>query len=187
MTAPLDRAASPAAALPASATPTGAAGKPRRASARGIPTPGGAPRTPAGAGLHGADTSAAPAGSRTWTLELPAGMKLLSLNDRSSHWAQQHARAKEIRKAAWAVARQAKIPPLKKASIIVEYQPPPLRRRRDNDNIPAVSGKHAIDGIVDAKVLPDDEAGRYVTDIRYRIGEPYPKGRLVLHIAEVSA
>ena len=43
------------------------------------------------------------------------------------------------------------------------------------------------DGLVDAKVLTDDECPRYVEKIEYLIGKPYPRGRLVLHITEVAA
>lgn len=44
-----------------------------------------------------------------------------------------------------------------------------------------------IDGIVEAGVLPDDACPRYVEAIEDTVGEPYPRGRLVLHIAEVAA
>ena len=122
---------------------------------------------------------------RTWTIELPAGLPVLNLNKRL-HWAKERAIAKELRLAAWAMARQQKIPHLYRARITVEYQPPRTRRRRDAENIPAPSGKHAVDGLVDAKVLTDDECPRYVEKIEHRIGESYPRGRLVLHVTEVT-
>ena len=40
---------------------------------------------------------------RMWTLELPAGLKVLSLNGRI-HWSEQRRRAAELKKAAWAMA-----------------------------------------------------------------------------------
>ena len=123
---------------------------------------------------------------RTWTIELPAGLAVLNLNKRL-HWARERAIAKKLRLAAWAMARQQKIPHLYRARIVVEYQPPCTSRRRDAENIPAPSGKHAIDGLVDAKVLTDDECPRYVEKIEHLIGEPYPRGRLVLHVTEVAA
>ena len=123
---------------------------------------------------------------RTFTIELPAGLPVLNLN-KHLHWARERAIAKELRLAAWAMARQQKIPHLYRARITVDYQPPRTRRRRDAENIPAPSGKHAIDGLVDAKVLTDDECPRYVEKIEHLIGEPYPRGRLVLHITEVAS
>lgn len=122
-------------------------------------------------------------GPWTWTLELPAGLKVLSLNGRL-HWSEQRRRAAGLKKAAWAMALNQKIPHLGRVSLVVEYQPPDARHR-DADNIPAASGKHVIDGIVAAGVIPDDEAIKYVAAIQYRIGEKHPGGRLILHITEV--
>jgi len=122
---------------------------------------------------------------RTFTIELPAGLAVLNLN-KHLHWARERTIAKELRLAAWAMARQQKIPHLHRARIVVEYQPPRTTRRRDAENIPAPSGKHAIDGLVDAKVLTDDECPRYVEKIEHLIGKPYPRGRLVLHVTEVA-
>lgn len=133
---------------------------------------------------EGAGKSATPS-ARTWVIELPAGLKMLSLNDRL-HWAEKNRRSRDIKMAAFAMARNTHVPHLDRASIIVEYQPPD-RRHRDNDNVPAASGKHAIDGVVQAGVLLDDEAGEYVAGIQYRIGPVHPKGRLVLHITEVTS
>jgi crossover junction endodeoxyribonuclease RusA len=122
--------------------------------------------------------------ARSWTIEFPPGMGLLSLNDRM-HWAVRGRVVREIRKAAWVLAKAAGIPPLERASIAVTYRPPLVTRRRDLDNVPPASGKPAIDGIVDARVLADD-APPYVTGITYGIGEPCPKGRLVLTITEAG-
>jgi Holliday junction resolvase RusA-like endonuclease len=122
---------------------------------------------------------------RTWVLELPAGLRLLSLNDRH-HWAVKGRITRDLRKAAFVMARNARIPHLERAAIVVEYQPPLVTRRRDLDNVPPASGKPCIDGIVDAGVLADDSPA-YVAGILHLIGEPYPKGRIVLRITEVSA
>ena len=121
--------------------------------------------------------------ARSWTLELPAGLKVLSLNSRL-HWAEKGRRARELKKAAWAVAISRRVPQLDRISVIVEYQPPD-KRHRDADNVGPPSGKYAIDGLVAAKVIPDDESPRYVADIQYEIGPVYPHGRLVLHVTEV--
>jgi Holliday junction resolvase RusA-like endonuclease len=113
---------------------------------------------------------------------MPAGIRLLSSNGRY-HWSVRAAITHDIRKAAWACAKQAKIPPLKRASIIVEYQPPLVKRKRDAENVQP-SGKAAIDGITDALVFADDNS-EYVVSVKYTIGEPFPRGRIVIHITEV--
>ena len=123
---------------------------------------------------------------RTWTLKLPAGLPLLSLNGRE-HWAARHRKTQALKDAATVMARQARLPRLQRVSVVAEYQPPNLRRRRDAENTCAPSAKACLDGIVAAGVLEDDECPRYVTGIFCTIGEPYPKGRLVLHLTEVEA
>ena len=123
-------------------------------------------------------------GSQTWTITLPAGLATLSLNDHKRHWAEKNRRAQALRKAAWAMALQARVPPLEPGvTIAVEYQPPD-RRRRDNENIPIASGKHCIDGLVAAKVLADD-APPHVAAVTGTIGEPYPGGRFILRVTGV--
>jgi crossover junction endodeoxyribonuclease RusA len=122
---------------------------------------------------------------RTFTIELPPGLKLLSLNDRE-HWAERARRTEALKKAAWAMALQAKIPRLERVAVTVEYQPRDLRHY-DAENTCAPSGKACLDGIVAAGVLEDDECPRYVTGIWCTIGSLYPKGRLVLHLTEVAA
>lgn len=201
-TLPKDRTAArgrtPVAPAPCWAPPPpvpAAARKPGPVGAQRTPTSPAGPGTPS---IHGAPLSVGgtwmgeaagePLGevrspaARSWTIELPAGLKVLSLNQRL-HWAEKGRRARELRKAAWAMAISRRVPHLDRISVIVEYQPPD-KRHRDADNIPAASGKHCIDGLVDAKIIPDDESPRYVADIRYRLGEQHPKGRLVLHVTE---
>jgi hypothetical protein len=111
-------------------------------------------------------------------------MPLLSLNDRLG-WRERHERGQAIKNAACVVARQAKVPRLERARIAVIYQPPD-RRHRDADN-PVASAKSAVDGIVMAGVLEDDECPRYVAGIWCTIGEIFPRGRLVLHLTELAA
>ena len=122
---------------------------------------------------------------RTFTIALPPGLKLLSLNDRG-HWAARYRRSEALKKAAWAMALQAKIPRLERVAVTVEYQPRDLRHY-DAENTCAPSGKACLDGIVAAGVLEDDECPRYVTGIWCTIGSLYPKGRLVLHLTDVAA
>ena len=172
--------------LPPPAVVAGAAVPGARASHRRVPAPGrGRTETPAGSAPDADDALSAGSTLRTFTIALPAGLKLLSLNGRE-HWAEKGRRHKALKNAAWAMAKQAKIPRLERVSVVVEYQPPPVRRRRDADN-PSPSAKACLDGIVAAGVLVDDECPRYVTGIWCTIGEPYPGGRLVLHLTEVPA
>ena len=149
----------------------------------GLPGAQAGPRSPGGSavGVVGTPPGASP---RTWVLELPPGLKTLSPNQRL-HWAEQRRRARELKKAAWVMALAQKIPHLERAAITVLYYPPD-RRRRDNDNIPAASGKHCIDGIVAAKVL-DDDSPAFVDGPFYGIGEIVKGGQIVLHITEVMA
>jgi crossover junction endodeoxyribonuclease RusA len=149
------------------------------ASSPPVPGRAGAPQFPA----VGAGANPAPSAGLTYTIALPAGLKLLSLNDRL-HWRERNSRAQELKRAAWVMALNAKVPRLERVSVVVEYQPPD-RRERDADNI-SPAGKAALDGIVAARILRDDSK-TYVTGVRCVIGEPFPKGRLVLHLTEVAA
>ena len=153
------------------------------ATACRLPAPSGRgrTRTPA-AGVGASTVPAAGLQGRMWTLELPAGLPLLSLNGRE-HWAARHRKTQALKDAAIVMARKTRLPRLEHVSIVAEYQPPD-RRRRDADN-PVASVKAAIDGIVAAGCLPGDDSPRYVAEITCRIGPVYPKGRLVLHIAEL--
>ena len=120
---------------------------------------------------------------RTWMIELPAGIQILSLNDRT-HWRARNRHGQVIKDAAITMVRKAKVPALERVAITVEYQPPD-RRRRDPDNI-SIAGKYAIDGITAAGVLKGDDE-RHVASVTCQIGPTYPRGRLVLYITEVTA
>lgn len=167
----------------ASEPPYGAAGG--KTSASPAPQlPGDADSSPAGALTQREGGTPAGSTGRTFTIALPAGLEMLSLNDRL-HWRERHKRGEVIRNAACWAARMAKVPQLPRAGVVIEYQPPD-RRHRDADN-PIAAAKAAIDGLVIARCLPDDECPRYVTGIYCTIGEPHPKGRLVLHLTEAAA
>jgi crossover junction endodeoxyribonuclease RusA len=103
----------------------------------------------------------------SWTLQLPF-TRPLSLNDRSNYWARASA-VKEYRTAAWALAKQAKIPPCDRIRLTLLYTPRD-RRRRDTINL-AASMKPLEDGLVDAGVVPDDTP-QFVEDHRYVIADP---------------
>ena len=122
---------------------------------------------------------------RTWTIEMPAGMDLLNANDRDGHWARRQRITTGLRQIAGWTARAQNIPPLQRAHILAVYEPPD-RRKRDAGNL-YPSFKACIDGIVtDAGVLPDDDS-THLDGPDMRIGEKFPRGRLVLHITEVAS
>ncbi|MGH3503177.1 MAG: hypothetical protein ACRDQA_20120, partial [Nocardioidaceae bacterium] len=75
------------------------------------------------------------------------------------------------------------IPHLQRAHIVAVYQPPD-RRRRDPANLyPAV--KACVDGLVDARVLPDDDAA-HVVGPDMRLAPIARGGRLTLHITDLT-
>ena len=174
------------------ATPTSQSPRVPRSAAPGTPGPVTAARGLRGVSAVGRgrrasgggapDTSVPPPGSRgrAYTIVLPAGLKLLSLNDRL-HWAAANSIKQELKKAAWAMALHDKVPRLDRVFVAAVYQPPPDWRERDGDN-PVISVKACIDGIVAAGILPSDACPRYVTGVYCTIGEPFPAGRMVLHL-----
>lgn len=119
---------------------------------------------------------------RTFTVQLPAGIELLNAN-RRIHWRRRAEITKAIREATHLLACGS-VPRLQRAQIVAEYRPPD-RRRRDVHNL-YPSAKAAVDGLVDAGVLPDD-SDRYLIGPDMRCGDVEPAGRLVLHITELEA
>jgi hypothetical protein len=160
------------------------AGPGTSAAHRGVPGTH-APVPPAGSVPPEKGGGTGSALGRVFTLELPAGLELVNANKRYPHPAVRGRVVAEIRKAAWAMALHDKLPPLERVQIIVEYQPARVTRSRDGGNW-APSGKAAIDGLRDARVLEDDDSSRVMLE-SYRIGQPHPRGRLVLYILEVLA
>jgi crossover junction endodeoxyribonuclease RusA len=118
---------------------------------------------------------------RTWVIELPAGIELLNANQRHS-WRYKARVTAELRRTAGWAARAARVPRLERAHVLAEYQPPDGRRRDPANWYP--SFKACIDGLIDAGVLPDDDAA-HLDGPDMRLGEPYPKGRLVLTVTEL--
>lgn len=111
-------------------------------------------------------------------------MELLNANDRN-HWARHHRVTRHLRYTAAWLTRSQHIPALGRAHIVAVYEPPD-RRRRDPANLyPSV--KACVDGLVDAGVLPDDDAAHLEgPDMRLGARERHGLGRLVLHIREVT-
>ncbi|MFE7609227.1 hypothetical protein [Streptomyces celluloflavus] len=115
----------------------------------------------------------------TYTVELPPGMELLNSNHREHHY-----RRARIVKALRAAAKEAAdgLPALDALGPvrIIAVVHPRDRRRRDPANwYPAV--KAAVDGLVDAGVLQDDDHTRVIGP-DMRLGEVVPGSQLVLHI-----
>lgn len=120
---------------------------------------------------------------RTWTLAMPAGMKLLNSNDRPSHWGSgRNDPVHALRLDAARLARHLKIASLSRARIVC-YVCMPEGRRFDPGNF-YPSAKPCVDGLVDAGVVPDDSY-RYVTGPDMRVGYPQPLPRLELVITEL--
>lgn len=122
--------------------------------------------------------------NRAWVLDFARPDRWLNANDRI-HYTTRAARTKTWREATEAHARAAGIPLLQLVHFTVE----PCwidKRRHDALNIsPTI--KAAIDGIVDAGVIPDD-ADRYVTGVEVRNGPPAVGiARLRITITEVAS
>jgi hypothetical protein len=120
--------------------------------------------------------------ARTWTVALPVGFQLVNANKRMHHMAKARL-VKDIRYGASLFAGLAGVPALKRAHVVCEYCPPD-RRRRDVHNL-FPSAKAAVDGLVDAGVLPDDSDG-YLVGPDMRLGDPVVGGQLILHITELE-
>ena len=118
--------------------------------------------------------------ARTWRIVLPAGMDLLNANHRT-HWARKARVTRVIRQAAaWC---SFEVPLLQRAHVEGVYEPPDKRRRDPANLYP--SFKAAIDGLVDAGVLPDDDSAHLVGP-DMRLGPVHPGGRLVLIVTELE-
>ena len=84
-----------------------------------------------------------------------AASDVLNLNDRN-HWSKAASKRRTIRQLAEQTARFSHAPSLERARLVVEIAFPD-RRRRDPHNYMATV-KPIVDGLVDAGVLPDDDA-----------------------------
>lgn len=119
----------------------------------------------------------------TIRLALPAEINLINANDRM-HPARRAGFIKAIRQAAWAMARHHKIPALQSAHIFYVVHPDTKERRRDPGNW-SPSVKAAVDGLVDAGVLPDDNKD-HLLGPDPRIGHPVKGSQLVLWITNLD-
>lgn len=124
-----------------------------------------------------------------WRLPVPYRRPPLSLNGRE-HWSVRNRIGKTVRQAAWALARQQKVPPMQ-AIIIELVWFKGDNRRADADNM-APTLKALQDGLVAARVVPDDSGDRVISArlrVTLRRDDPYPAAgaRMELRIKDASA
>jgi crossover junction endodeoxyribonuclease RusA len=115
-----------------------------------------------------------------YEIVLPYDKPPLSLNQRL-HWAVKAKLVKEVRTTTERLAQQLEIPPLEAVEITLIYTPK-TARKRDTDNLFATL-KPAVDGLVDAGVIADDNT-EIVTKLSVLIApvsKTAPKIVLFLH------
>lgn len=138
--------------------------------------------TPPGLALANGEPPCRSIGPTCYSVNLPVALVLLTANERP-HWSRRAAITGAIRAAAAALARTGKIPPLTQAWITVVLHPH-NRRRLDPHNW-GPSAKAAIDGLVDADVLPDDDS-QHLIAVTFMLGQPRPARQLALHITHIT-
>lgn len=122
--------------------------------------------------------------SRVFEVEVPllAGRPLLTHNQRFG-WRKVATRRRHIRTTVCLAARIARraagIPQADHITVQLHYRPPD-RRKRDAPNLTA-SSKPAVDGLVDAGLVPDDTP-EHVTEVMPQIHEPGQPPRMWLTI-----
>ncbi|MFI8085965.1 hypothetical protein ACIF6L_34885 [Kitasatospora sp. NPDC086009] len=121
--------------------------------------------------------------ARVFVLALPPTLVLLNANGRL-HWRVAARRRSAIRDAAAWTARRHKVPALGRARIAFIVHPKTRGRFDPHNWYP--SAKAAIDGLVDAGVLPDDDR-THVLEVVAKDGEPVKGGRMDLVVTEVVA
>nr|WP_315501281.1 hypothetical protein [Actinomyces oris] len=115
-----------------------------------------------------------------------AASDVLNLNDRT-HWSRAASKRRTTRLLAEQTARVSRAPRLERARLVVEISFPD-RRRRDPHNYMATV-KPIVDGLVDAGVLPDDDAKhllgpdlrRHAAVAAKRMGSPMYEFHLALY------
>ena len=120
--------------------------------------------------------------ARVYTIKFPPGTELISANARD-HWSKRATVTSHLRKQAFELARDQDLPSLGKVRIRAIYHPPD-RRKRDSSNILFLSAKAAIDGIVDAAWMADDN-DRIVRSLELLPSSEVVKGgQMVIEIEE---
>lgn len=123
-----------------------------------------------------------------WELRLPWRRPPLSANDRP-HWSTRNRLNQEIKTAAWALSKQARIPRLQAVTLELVWYPG-NNRRCDGENI-APTLKALTDGLVSAKVLPDDNSERVLRSSCRAVprrADPWdsPTPRMILIVRDAS-
>jgi len=119
----------------------------------------------------------------TYVVALPAGMTLLNANDRI-HWRVRSRITKGLREAAKASALDVQIPPLDRIRVQAVLHPHDKRRRDPHNWYP--SYKAAIDGLVDAGVIPDDD-NKHLLSVEVVLGTPVRHNQIALHITPLRS
>lgn len=120
----------------------------------------------------------------SYRVVLPPGVPLLSSNQRL-HYMERWRRSQTLKRAAWAAAVRANIPPLLRAEITIVVHPGPRTRLFDPHNF-TDSGKYAIDGLVLAGVLPKDDS-RYLRKVSIVDGAKSSAWQLELIVRPVNS
>jgi crossover junction endodeoxyribonuclease RusA len=100
--------------------------------------------------------------STTFELALPWSKPPLNLNDRRHHHAQA-AIVRDVRRAGWVLARSSLVGEHQRVRVCLHYQPRDTRTRDSENPVPTL--KALCDGLVDARVVPDDDRTRMVKDM----------------------
>ncbi|KPI31398.1 hypothetical protein OV320_2614 [Actinobacteria bacterium OV320] len=120
---------------------------------------------------------------KSWRIALPEGTFLLNDNQRLHH--RRKAEYIElIRRASAVAARAAEIPTFERIHVYYVVHPKPSVRRRDPGNW-SPTAKAAIDGLVDARTIPDDNSTR-VLGGDPRLGDPVKGSQFVLWITDLD-
>lgn len=104
-----------------------------------------------------------------YTVEVPMTVRVksgkgrpLTHNDRM-HWGEKKGHVRAIREAVGIAAKATRIPAAERITVQLHYAPGDRRSVTDAPNLTATS-KAAIDGLVDAGVVPDD-TDKHVTEV----------------------
>lgn len=120
---------------------------------------------------------------KSWRIALPEGTYLLNDNQRLHH-RRKAEYINLIRHAAAVTARAAKLPAFERIHVFYVIHPKPGIRRRDPGNW-SPTAKAAIDGLVDAGVVPDDNSER-VLGGDPRLGHPVKGSQFVLWVTDLD-
>lgn len=133
--------------------------------------------------------------ARTWTLELPAGTPILTANHRMNRYA-ANTRIKDLKKAITDMAMVQRLPVIGRCDVLVEYLPPPRRRRdrhpfaseriEDGDNLYPTS-KALVDGLAACGTFGGADSRRRVPQSTCRVlPQTHPRGLVRIHLTEVG-